>query len=120
MHPELEQMAEVYKALADVNRLKIIKLLASEMEERVNVGKLAEILHISQPAASQHIKILKVVGLLTRTKVGNSAYYQIDNSKMLEIKRRFEMLFEIAYKKCAHFPDCNGDLGDGEDTGNLL
>jgi len=58
-------MESLCKALGDATRLKIIKILASHKDYRPCVNDLAKNLNITQPAASQHLKILKNVGLIT-------------------------------------------------------
>ena len=63
-------MAEVLKSLGDEKRLKIIKMLVSNVNEVYCVSDVAQQLGISQPAASQHIKILKNVGILEENRRG--------------------------------------------------
>ena len=53
----IQTLSEVLKAMGDLKRIKIIKMLASNMHETLCVSDVAEKLGISQPAASQHIKI---------------------------------------------------------------
>jgi len=61
---EITKMANIFKAFADPTRLRLIRLLASNMEEKLCVVDLAKKLGISQPAASQHIKVLKNINIL--------------------------------------------------------
>ena len=49
------------KALADENRLKILKML---INSDLCVGALANHLGISKPAVSQHLQILRKAGLV--------------------------------------------------------
>ncbi|SHH26038.1 transcriptional regulator, ArsR family [Thermosyntropha lipolytica DSM 11003] len=58
---------EVFKALGEPTRLKIIRLLA---EKELCVCDLEEIMDISQPRVSQHLKILKQAGLVKERKEG--------------------------------------------------
>lgn len=95
----LNEMEMIFKAYADKNRLKIIWLLASEIKENVSVSEIADFLGVSQPAASQHIKILKTVGLLYRKKQGIYVYYKIDLDRFKEIKEKMDMLYMLAYRK---------------------
>lgn len=59
---------DIFRALADETRLRIVALLAS-ME--LSVGELAQVLGQSQPRVSRHIKILCDAGLAERRKEGS-------------------------------------------------
>ena len=100
-------MAEVFKAFGDVNRMKIIKVLASNPDESVKVIDLAEILGITQPATSQHIKVLRNVGILVPKRVGNSTYYSIDPEKLREYNRIIDDMFRMAFVRCDYEGDCS-------------
>jgi len=57
----------LFKALGEPTRLKIIKLLAAR---ELCVCDLEEIMQISQPRISQHLKVLKHAGLVNERKEG--------------------------------------------------
>lgn len=57
----MNSFIEILKALADKNRIRIIKLLSTR---KMCVGELAFVLEISQPSVSRHLKKLKQVGLV--------------------------------------------------------
>ncbi len=57
----------LFKALGEPTRLKIIKLLAAR---DLCVCDLEEIMQISQPRISQHLKVLKYAGLVNERKDG--------------------------------------------------
>lgn len=57
----------LFKALGEPTRLKIIKLLA---DRELCVCDLEEIMQISQPRISQHLKVLKHAGLVNERKEG--------------------------------------------------
>ena len=104
MMPIVSELVDVFKALGDNNRLRIIKILASNMLDSVCVNDLKKILNLSQPATSQHLKILKNIQILESKKVGNCVYYRINRNKMVEIKKQMDFLFELAFQKCDKFP----------------
>lgn len=96
---ELDETAEICKALADRNRMRIIWVLASKTKEEVSVSDLAEFLEISQPAVTAHLKILKGIGLLYPQKVKNFVYYQIDLGRFRELKDRLDDLYGRSFRK---------------------
>ena len=59
---------DIFRALADPTRLRILTLLRS-ME--LSVGELAQVLGQSQPRVSRHVKILCDAGLAERRKEGS-------------------------------------------------
>ena len=63
------------KALADENRLKILKML---INSNLCVGALANHLGISKPAISQHIQILRKAGLVKGEKHCYWTHYMVD------------------------------------------
>lgn len=61
-------LAELFQALADPTRLRIVALLRG-ME--LSVGELAQLLAQSQPRVSRHVKLLCDSGLIERRKEGS-------------------------------------------------
>lgn len=100
MDGKLNRMAAVFKVFGDINRLKIIKMLASEMGGNLSVSGIADQLGVSQPAVSQHMKILKSINILTENKVGFRVYYQVNNAMMKTLNLEINDLFIKAYVKC--------------------
>ncbi len=74
---EAETTAQLFKALGDPARVKIVNLLATS-DEPVCVCELTGPLALSQPTVSHHLKKLTDAGLLTREQRGVWAYYSID------------------------------------------
>jgi len=61
-------IADLFQALADPTRLRIVALLRA-ME--LSVGELAQVLEQSQPRVSRHVKILGDAGIVERRKEGS-------------------------------------------------
>jgi len=64
----------VLKALGEINRLRIVRLL---LKEQLGVGDIADRLGISQYNASKHLRILKEAGLLEMEKSGKQRLYGV-------------------------------------------
>ncbi|MGQ9629667.1 MAG: ArsR/SmtB family transcription factor [bacterium] len=86
----MEELANVFKALSDPLRLKILKLLPKmgEKEKEICVCELASKLGISQPNVSHHLGILKSAGLVRCEKSGGFSYYIVDLEKAQEALNR--------------------------------
>ena len=71
---DIQLMEKQLKALADSNRLKLVACLKNG---EVCVCEFVGILHISQPAVSQHLRKLKEAGIITERKVGTWKHYRL-------------------------------------------
>jgi ArsR family transcriptional regulator, arsenate/arsenite/antimonite-responsive transcriptional repressor len=96
-------MAEVYKALGDPTRLEIISLLTESQNLCVNV--IAEKTGMSQPAISQHLKVLKNAGFVDAKKMGMHVHYSLNQKKVKEFKDSLDALFcEKPAHNCTECP----------------
>jgi ArsR family transcriptional regulator len=79
---EIFQMqAELCRSLGDAKRLMILHELGDG--ER-SVGKLSESLSVSQSNMSQHLSVLRKVGLVTTRRQGSAVYYRLANPRIME------------------------------------
>jgi ArsR family transcriptional regulator len=104
-------MSEVFKALGDPKRLRIIRMLASNMENNLCVADIAKKLYITQSAASQHIKVLKNVDILEPNRKGFRVYYNINKKVLNTYKENMDELFKKAFEKCPEYGTCRGHEG---------
>lgn len=72
---------EIFRALADSTRLRILALLRS-ME--LSVGELAQVLGQSQPRVSRHVKILCDAGLAERRKEGSWVFVALGDDRHVQ------------------------------------
>ena len=89
MTANIQLLSDIFKALADPTRLKLLKLLSGqsivfcggECDGRtfLCVGALAEKLKVTQSAVSQHLRILRQAGLVTGERRGSFMHYSIDD-----------------------------------------
>ncbi|WP_432664922.1 metalloregulator ArsR/SmtB family transcription factor [Wukongibacter baidiensis] len=63
---------EIFKVLADINRIRIIEVLTKECQSVNEIAKKAD---ISQPLASHHLKVLKDAGITRVERQGTFNYY---------------------------------------------
>jgi DNA-binding transcriptional ArsR family regulator len=64
----------VLKALGEINRLRIMRLL---LREQLGVNAIAHRLRISEYNVSKHLRILKEAGLLEMEKSGKQRIYGV-------------------------------------------
>jgi ArsR family transcriptional regulator len=78
----LEEAAELLKALASVHRLAILV----ELQEGPRcVHELVESLGISQPLASQHLRVLRALHLVRAERRGREAVYSLGDEHIAHI-----------------------------------
>jgi DNA-binding transcriptional ArsR family regulator len=78
----LEDAAELLKALASVHRLAILV----QLEEGPRcVHDLVECLGISQPLASQHLRVLRALHLVRAERRGREAVYSLGDEHIARI-----------------------------------
>ena len=72
----LFKIAELFKAMDDPTRLKIINaIMLSEM----CVCDIAALLSMNQPAISHHLKVLRQAQLIKYRREGKIVYYSLDD-----------------------------------------
>lgn len=64
-----------FRAIADPSRRRVLDELAAG--ERT-VSELCELFHTSQPAVSQHLRVLRDAGLVLDRKRGRHRYYRLN------------------------------------------
>jgi ArsR family transcriptional regulator, arsenate/arsenite/antimonite-responsive transcriptional repressor len=79
---ELKKVEKISKALADPNRLQILKSLRKN-QNCMYCSDINEILDLAQPSVSHHLKQLTDAELIIAEKEGREVKYSI-NSKMLD------------------------------------
>lgn len=70
-------LADVFKALGDPTRVRLLGYVASAQGGTVCACHLPDELGISQPTLSHHLKKLVTAGLLTREQRGRWAHYTV-------------------------------------------
>ncbi|WP_110942666.1 ArsR/SmtB family transcription factor [Geosporobacter subterraneus] len=70
----MKDYVELFKALSDENRLKILCMLACG---ELCACDIQDSLELTQPTISHHMKILQQVGLIEVEKRGKWAFYSI-------------------------------------------
>lgn len=80
----LKEWEKAFKALGQHLRLRIIALLA---EQELCVCELEEILGITQPAISQHLRALKEADLVWEEKVSQWVFYHLNKEKLAAVLR---------------------------------
>lgn len=90
--------AELWAAVGDPSRLAILERLA---DRPLAVVELAEVLPISRPAVSQHLKVLKDAGLVVDQRAGNRRIYRVEPDGLAALRAELDRFWEkalVSYK----------------------
>ena len=75
---DFKKCQKAFIAIGDQTRQQIIMTLLESDVDGVRVGEITEKTHLSRPAVSHHIKILKDAGLVGLRREGTRNFYYIE------------------------------------------
>jgi DNA-binding transcriptional ArsR family regulator len=85
-----EEQATLFGVLSDPTRLKLLKLLYQQQQPHaLCVNALSGLLGVTQSAISQHMRVLKSVGLVKGKRLGYHIHYFVNQNT---IKRSHDLL----------------------------
>jgi DNA-binding transcriptional ArsR family regulator len=85
-------LATCFKTLGDHNRLRIIEIL---LRSDLCVGALAKLLKLSEPALSQHLKLLREAGLVRGEKRGYWTHYTVEKDALRRLSKEISGMTEV-------------------------
>jgi DNA-binding transcriptional ArsR family regulator len=98
-------MMTTFEALADPTRRQIL----NSLRERPRlVGELVDLLHMSQPGISKHLRVLREVGLVRVRKAAQRHWYELRPEPLAEIAAwldPYRQLWEARYDRLDHLLD---------------
>ena len=77
-----EELAPLFKALADPVRLRLLSLIACHDDGESCVCDLLEAFDMTAPSVSYHLKILREAGLISSQRRGTWVYYRVNPQVM--------------------------------------
>jgi ArsR family transcriptional regulator, arsenate/arsenite/antimonite-responsive transcriptional repressor len=77
-----EELAPLFKALADPMRLRLLSLIACHDGGESCVCDLLEAFDVTAPSISYHLKILREAGLISSERRGTWVYYRVNPGVM--------------------------------------
>lgn len=87
-HSTVEQ---VLRAIAEPRRLEILRLIQSI---ELPAGKIASNFNVTRPAISQHLRVLKVAGLISERRQRAMHLYQAHPEKLADLRAYLEQFWE--------------------------
>ena len=101
---EIQECQKILTAIGDENRQHLlIEMMQMNDCRGVRVGEITEKTHLSRPAVSHHLQILKDAGLIDVRKEGTKNFYYFD-SDMKSMKKLIHAL-QNAVNVASQLPD---------------
>jgi DNA-binding transcriptional ArsR family regulator len=89
---ELRELRAFHKALADVNRLRIVRRLS---HGPATVGELIEHVGLSQPLVSWHLGRLRAAGIVVTRRNGRETICSVRREAWPEFERRERSVLQL-------------------------
>ena len=84
-------MEAALQAIAEPRRREILRLLGSD---EVAAGEIAAHFDVTRPAISQHLRVLKLAGLVEERRQGTRRLYRVRQQAMLELREFLSEFWE--------------------------
>jgi ArsR family transcriptional regulator, arsenate/arsenite/antimonite-responsive transcriptional repressor len=91
---DLRELRTFHKALADVNRLRIVRRL---VEGPATVGDLIEYVGLSQPLVSWHVSRLRAAGIVRSRRSGREILCELQPGVFDTVAARERVLLGVAH-----------------------
>ena len=75
-HLDVNKLAETFKLLSDPKRLQLV---IACLEKPQSVCCLSDLIGMSQPLTSHHLRVLREGEVLTAVRQGKNIFYEINN-----------------------------------------
>jgi ArsR family transcriptional regulator len=89
---ELRELRVFHKALADVNRLRMVQRLA---EGPATVGELIETVGLSQPLVSWHVAKLRTAGIIRSHRSGREILCELQPDVFARVAEREHLILGV-------------------------
>lgn len=88
---EVAGVSEIFKVLGDETRTRIVYLLSLR---ELCVCDIAEVMEMSLPAVSHHLRLLKALRLVKHRRDGKQVYYSLDDHHIVALIRMAQEHFQ--------------------------
>ena len=92
-----EECRDIIGALGDETRQQIIMALLEAEECGLRVGEITARTHLSRPAVSHHLKILRDAGIIALRRAGTMNFYHIAavDAQWAQLKQLVDRVYEL-------------------------
>jgi DNA-binding transcriptional ArsR family regulator len=106
---DIENQAAIFGILADPTRLKLLKLLSQQTDPHpLCVNALAFRLGVTQPAASQQLKVLKSAGLVKGERHGYRIHYFVNEEALIRAQEQISRALSVEKRDNQNISEVTG------------
>lgn len=112
---EFKALQDIFIALGDETRQQIFVALLENQVAGMRVPQITECTHLSRPAVSHHLRILRDAGLINMHREGTMNYYYVDANlnRWKDVKNLTDHIYHVAQKAVqACYPHINNERTD--------
>lgn len=89
---KLQVSSNILRALAHPLRMKILEFI--DQNDQINVNKIYNTLKLEQSITSQHLRILRLAGLVQTRRDGKFIHYSLDYDKLANAVEAIDSFLE--------------------------
>ena len=89
---QLQESSEILRALAHPLRMRILSFI--DKHKTINVNKIYNTLKLEQSITSQHLRILRLAGIVITKREGKFIHYSIDYPKIAGVLKAIDSFEE--------------------------
>ena len=93
-HDKLQVSSEILRALAHPLRMKILEFI--DHNDEINVNKIYNTLKLEQSITSQHLRILRLAGLVSTSREGKFIHYSINYDQVTNAVQSINSFLEVS------------------------
>lgn len=106
---DIENQAALFSILADPTRLRLLKLLSQQKDPHpLCVNALAFRLGVTQPAVSQHLKVLKSAGLVKGERHGYRIHYFVNEEALVQAQKQISRALTVEKQDTQNISEVTG------------
>ena len=90
---KLQISSEILRALAHPLRMRILEFI--DNHKTINVNKIYNTLKLEQSITSQHLRILRLAGIVITSREGKFIHYSIDYSKVANVLKSVDSFLGV-------------------------
>lgn len=100
----LKKSAQIFSALGDETRLRLVKNLIDGEEK--TVSQLSKKTEMTRQGITKHLRVLENVGLVKNSRVGRESFFKLEIAPLENVKETlnlFETQWEQTLNRFKHF-----------------
>ena len=104
---------EVFEAIAQPKRREILRLLSAR---ELSAGEVASRFAVTQPAISQHLKVLKETGLVSERRDGTRRLYSVRSEGLADLHTFLAQVLPAGLERLKEAAEAEERRADGRDA----